>query len=153
MNHRVEFLGTKQDNQTTAMIKWDVATVQFPLASVTWLRANILSGGVDNLLPCAMDDGEMRALEDRAERPVPTTKSSSTEPTNSRQELADAQTHGPKVRVRPDPRNPSEAEGDAHNATRLPFRGPSGVSGTSRYELRRLCGKSGIFRQHSAHTS
>ena len=34
-----------------------------------WLRAKILSGGVDNLLPCAMDDGEMRALEDRAERP------------------------------------------------------------------------------------
>ena len=39
MNRNIEFLGTKQvrcqpSNQTTAMIKWDVATVRFPIASV-----------------------------------------------------------------------------------------------------------------------
>ena len=41
-NHKTEFFGTKQvwyqfDNQTKAMIKWDVATVPFPIASVTRL--------------------------------------------------------------------------------------------------------------------
>ena len=39
MNHRIEFDGTKQvrcqlDNQTPATIKWDVATVRVPIASV-----------------------------------------------------------------------------------------------------------------------
>ena len=37
MNHEIEFLSTKQvrhqlDNRTEAMIKWDVATVRFPIA-------------------------------------------------------------------------------------------------------------------------
>ena len=37
MNHEIEFVSTKQvrhqlDNRTEAMIKWDVATVRFPIA-------------------------------------------------------------------------------------------------------------------------
>ena len=34
-----------------------------------WLRAKILNGGLDSKLLCAMGDVEMRALEDRTERP------------------------------------------------------------------------------------
>ena len=51
---------------------------------------------------CAMDDVEMRALKDRAERPGPSTSSSSTKPMNIREELTHAETHGPWVRVRLD---------------------------------------------------
>ena len=37
MNHEIEFVSTKQvrhqlDNRTEAIIKWDVATVRFPIA-------------------------------------------------------------------------------------------------------------------------
>ena len=39
MHHKIEFFGTKQgryrlDNPTSTMIKWDVATVLVPIASV-----------------------------------------------------------------------------------------------------------------------
>ena len=42
MNHKLEFIGTKQvscqlDTQKTKMIKWDAATVQFQIASVRQL--------------------------------------------------------------------------------------------------------------------
>ena len=89
MNHKVEFISTKQvgfqlDNQKTKMIKWDVATVPFPIASVRrltmqvieqrngkktelvvhgkvqWLKAKIFSAPRNGV--------EIRALEDRAER-------------------------------------------------------------------------------------
>ena len=43
MNHKIEILGTKQvrhqlHNQTRAIMKWDVATVRFPIASVRRLK-------------------------------------------------------------------------------------------------------------------
>ena len=70
-------------------------------------------------LLCAMDV-EIRALEDRAERLGPSTRSSSTEPMNSREELMHAEILGPKL-VRSDPGSPSRAERDEHDATHLPF--------------------------------
>ena len=80
--------------------------------NVYWLSAKILNGGVDGLLLCAMDDVEVRALEDRAERSGPSTSSSSTQPMHIREELTHAGTHGPG--------NPSAAE-RVDSATRLPF--------------------------------
>ena len=110
MNHKIEILGTKQvrhqlDSRTTAMIKWDVATVRFPIANkvisrssihtsktqtekdVHWLGAKILNGKLDGKLLCAMDDAEMWALEDRAERRGPVANSSSTQPLNIHEAL------------------------------------------------------------------
>ena len=63
--------------------------------NVYWLSAKILNGGVDSLLLCAMDDVEVRALEDRAERPGPSTSSISTQQMHIREELTHAETHGP----------------------------------------------------------
>ena len=48
--------------------------------------------------------------------------SSATEPMNIGEELTHAETRWPKVRIRPDRGNPSEAERDERNATHLPFR-------------------------------
>ena len=73
-------------------------------------------------MPCAMDVVEMRALEDRAKRLGPVASPSSTQPTNVREELTHAETHGPKVSVRLDRGNPSEAQRDRHTATHLHFR-------------------------------
>ena len=55
--------------------------------NIYWLRAKVLHGQVDGKLPCAMDDVEMRALEDRAKRLGPSTVSSSTQPLNIRREM------------------------------------------------------------------
>ena len=96
--------------------------------NVHWLGAKILTGGVDSEVLCAMDDVEMRALEDREERARPSTSSRCPESMNMRQELMRAETHGPKFRVRPDPGNPSEAERDEHNATQFPLRSWCGRS-------------------------
>ena len=76
---------------------------------------------MDGKLPCAMNDVDMRASEDQAERPGPSTSSSSMEPMNIRAELMHVETLGPKVRVRPDPGSPSRAERDENNATHLRF--------------------------------
>ena len=63
----------------------------------------------------------MRALEGQAERFGLSASSSSMQPLNIREELMQAEAHGPKVWVRPNPGSPSEAERDEHNATHLPF--------------------------------
>ena len=55
----------------------------------------MLNDGVDSELLCAMDDVEMRALENRAERLGPCTTSTSTEAMGIREELLDAEIHGP----------------------------------------------------------
>ena len=47
-------------------------------------RSKILNGGVDSKLLCALEDVEMRAMENRAERHGPPTRSNSTEPMNIR---------------------------------------------------------------------
>ena len=83
--------------------------------------SKILNGGVDTKLLCALEDVEMRALENRAERHGPSTRSTSTEPMSIRTRVDACRYSCPKVRVRHDPGNPSEAERDERNATHLPF--------------------------------
>ena len=61
----------------------------------SWRRSTRTSkSGVDGMLLCAMDDVEMRALQDRAERLGPSASSSSTQPVNIREEFTHAETHG-----------------------------------------------------------
>ena len=157
MSHKIKFLGAKQvryqlDNQTTAIIRWDIARVRCLIASVRrltmqgnkvvfeeehsyienrngnrteleaeghvyWLKTNVLNGVVDGKMQCAMNEVEMRALEDRAERLGPLASSSSTQPMNIREGFTHAETHEPMVRVRFDAGIPSESDQDEHNAT------------------------------------
>ena len=150
MNHKVELIGTKQvgfqlDNQKTKMIKWDVATVPFPIASVRRLtmQANLVVfeereedgvGGTwqgpvaesEDLDQCAMEwcrdksTGGSSRERDLYHRWVQVLRSPWTyDKMNIRQELMHGETHGSKVRVRPDPRNPSKAERDEHHAAHL----------------------------------
>ena len=100
MNHKVGFFITKPirhqlDNQTTAMIKRDVATLLFPIAAVRpltiqgnkvvfseehsyvenrdWYRTELvglrarLDGKVDSKLLCALEGVEVRLLENQTE--------------------------------------------------------------------------------------
>ena len=77
---------------------------------------------LDGKLLRAMDDVDMRAPEDRAERPGPPASPISTQPMNIREEFMRAEARGPKARVRIDPGNPSDAEREENNATHLPLR-------------------------------
>ena len=61
-----------------------------------------------------MESVELRALKDQADR-------TDMQQLNIREELMQAEAHGPKIRVRLWTGNHSEAEGDEHKATHLPF--------------------------------
>ena len=87
--------------------------------NVCWLTVRVLDGKVDIKLLCAVEGVEMRALKDPAERPRLAASSSSIQPLKTREELmqaeVQAEAHGPQVRIRLDPGNPSEAQ---RNTTR-----------------------------------
>ena len=94
----------------------DTETELVVQGNVCWLRTKVLNGDVDGTLLCAVDDVEMRALGGSSREIWP----SSAQSMNIRAALMQAaEAHRPKVRVRPDPGNPSEAEQDEHNATDL----------------------------------
>ena len=80
-----------------------------------WPRAEVWNGVVDGQLLCTMGNVEMR------ERRGPSTSSSCKQPMNIREGLTLAETRGRKVGVRPETGIASEADGEKHNATLLPF--------------------------------